>query len=114
MSHQGEDGWYPECKKCNAGNLGEVVCKQCYDEEVSMKYRIDWSNADSLYEHDKYKCSYGGEHDFGGRSDREKIEVIVNGDALVQRVKCDKCNLKVMKVFSSKHPEYMLDTVTVL
>lgn len=30
MSHQGEDGWYPECKVCDCGNLGNVVCEGCY------------------------------------------------------------------------------------
>ena len=34
MSHQGEDGWYPECKKCGAGNLGDVVCVSCYNELI--------------------------------------------------------------------------------
>ena len=33
MSHQGEEGWYPECIVCNSGNLGsEVVCKDCYNK----------------------------------------------------------------------------------
>lgn len=31
MSHQGMDGWYPECKECGCGNLGsDVVCGECH------------------------------------------------------------------------------------
>ena len=32
MSHQGEDGWYPECSECDMGNLGKVVCIDCYNK----------------------------------------------------------------------------------
>ena len=33
MSHQGMEGWYPECCECGCGNLGgSVVCKDCYDK----------------------------------------------------------------------------------
>jgi len=32
MSHQGEEGWYPECKDCGCGNLGEVVCIDCHNK----------------------------------------------------------------------------------
>ena len=34
MSHQGEDGWYPECEICGCGNLSKVVCKDCYDKKI--------------------------------------------------------------------------------
>ena len=34
MSNQSEDGWYPECEMCGCGNLGKVVCWDCYDKEV--------------------------------------------------------------------------------
>ncbi|MDQ4121891.1 MAG: hypothetical protein M3209_10650 [Acidobacteriota bacterium] len=26
MSHQGNEGWFPECISCGAGNVGAVVC----------------------------------------------------------------------------------------
>jgi hypothetical protein len=26
MSHQGHEGWFPECLICGAGNLGGLVC----------------------------------------------------------------------------------------
>ena len=36
MSHQGEDGWYPECAKCGGSNLGsDVVCIDCYNELIN-------------------------------------------------------------------------------
>ncbi len=32
MSDQSEDGWYPECEECCCGNLGKVVCIDCYNK----------------------------------------------------------------------------------
>ena len=26
MSHQGYEGWFPECINCGFGNVGAVVC----------------------------------------------------------------------------------------
>jgi len=37
MSNQGEEGWYPECIVCDMGNLGNVVCEQCYMNKTSNK-----------------------------------------------------------------------------
>ena len=32
MSHQGEDGWYPECEVYGCGNCGKMVCLDCYNK----------------------------------------------------------------------------------
>ncbi len=59
MSHQGEDGWYPECEECGCGNLMNSItlCKDCIakvidkwhseecggemrDEIKTLKYRL--------------------------------------------------------------------------
>jgi len=39
MSHQGMDGWYPECSVCNGGNIswGGVCCAGCLREKFVSK-----------------------------------------------------------------------------
>ncbi len=50
MSHQGVEGWYPECEICKMGNLSKVVCKDCYNkkikelEEEQHKFRFQGGN----------------------------------------------------------------------
>lgn len=42
MSHQGEDGWYPECSDCGCGNLcGRtiILCEDCW-KKLKKKYKI--------------------------------------------------------------------------
>jgi len=34
MSHQGMEGWYPECEECGCGNLGKVVCIDCHKKKM--------------------------------------------------------------------------------
>jgi hypothetical protein len=34
MSHQGYEGWFPECLVCGMGNLGGIVCLTPNHEEV--------------------------------------------------------------------------------
>jgi len=41
MSHQFEEGWYPECRKCGCGNLGDnAVCIGCYNELLKLLKNI--------------------------------------------------------------------------
>lgn len=42
MSHQAEDGWYPECYECDMGNLScEVICLDCHKKIVrKLKRKI--------------------------------------------------------------------------
>jgi len=56
MSHQGQDGWYPECKICEAGNLGsKVVCKDCY-KEIQAHYKTRRLTQDEIEEAILRKC----------------------------------------------------------
>lgn len=33
MSNQFEEGWYPACRKCGCGNLGDnAICVDCYND----------------------------------------------------------------------------------
>lgn len=36
MSHQGEEGWYPECEICGCNNLREVICIGCYKKAIKQ------------------------------------------------------------------------------
>jgi len=39
MGHQGQESWYPECKICNAGNLGSnVICEDCYQKKIQALF----------------------------------------------------------------------------
>jgi len=40
MSHQGMDGWYPECEECGMGNCGKMVCLDCYNK-LKAKLKVD-------------------------------------------------------------------------
>jgi len=30
-----DDNWYPECEVCKCGNLGKVICEDCYRKSIS-------------------------------------------------------------------------------
>ena len=68
MSHQGSEGWFPECIVCGCGNVGPVVCLQpaCHEKnglvpiELEKTFYIagDLSVDEKLIEEDKHfwKC----------------------------------------------------------
>jgi hypothetical protein len=41
MSHQGYEGWFPECISCGAGNVGAVVCLDPTCHEVNKLKLIE-------------------------------------------------------------------------
>lgn len=48
MSSQVEDGWFPECKKCGNGNLGDrIVCMDCFVKmaEELVRARLELQQA---------------------------------------------------------------------
>jgi hypothetical protein len=63
MSHQGIEGWFPECIVCHMGNVGSVVCLDptCHEDFIDGEgeYNLDELSADQkLIEEDGHwwKC----------------------------------------------------------
>ena len=58
MSHQGFEGWFPECIVCHKGNVGGVVCLDptCHDRHGLKS--IDTSGDERLVKEDGHwwKC----------------------------------------------------------
>ncbi len=63
MSHQGYEGWFPECIVCHMGNVGAVICldPMCHEQTIEgpREYNADeLSAAEMLIQEDGHwwKC----------------------------------------------------------
>jgi hypothetical protein len=62
MSHQGYEGWFPECILCGAGNVGPVVCLNpvCHEQYIEgpKEYTDEIFADDGLIKEDNHwwKC----------------------------------------------------------